>query len=200
MNDITRLLLVLLMVLSGTVGMPVYSEDVASGISTSYSTEFMQKEGMENVPVDNVVQPQIYKFTDNHGKITYSTTITPDFIEAEEILPETPPSRRYIEETEQINGELKAAAQRLEDAREERQALRDEKEKKRLERLALINRSKPPVVYRQNNYVAWPYRYGSVKKHYSGYRPHKPVQLPAKAQPSGHGRRPGVGISHSQHR
>ncbi len=185
------------MLLTGAAGMSVYSGDVDSDISTSYSTNFMQKEGGGKTGKDNMAQPQIYKFTDNNGKITYSTTITPDFIDAEEILLETPPLRRYIEETEQINGELKAAAQELADAREEREALRDEKEKKRLERLALINRSKPPVVYTQNNYVAWPYRYGRAQKHYSGYRPYgKPVHQPG-IRPPGHG---GGGISHSRHR
>ncbi|HED35123.1 MAG TPA: DUF4124 domain-containing protein [Gammaproteobacteria bacterium] len=205
--NITRFLQVMLAVLSGAAVLPASSMDISSGISKSYSTKFMQKDGTENAVSENVAQPQIYKFTDNHGKITYSTVITPDFIEAEEVLLQGPPSRRYIEETEQINGELKAAAQQLANAREQRQALRDAKEKKRLERLALINRSKPPVVYPypQNNYVAWPYRYGAAV-HYSGYRPHKkpkPVHLPAGAHPRGFGASPpsfGGGISYSHHR
>jgi len=153
------------------------------------------------MPVLSMDAAQIFKFTDNDGKITYSTSIPEDFIEAEEIQVAGAPSKRYIAQIKQMNGELKAAAQQLTDAREERQSLRDEKEKKRLERLALINRSKPPVaVYQPNNYVTYPYRFGRAR-HYSGYRhPGKPAHLPAATRSYKHNPPPAGGASRGHHR
>lgn len=187
--------------------MPAFSLDAPAGISTAYSTNFMQNEASSTGAAKNIAQPAIFKFTDNNGKITYSTAIPHDFIEAEEVLVTGPPSERYIEETKQFNAELRDAGQQLTDAREERKALRDEKEKKRLERLALINRSKPPVVYQQNNDAAYPYQYRRAR-HYSGYRQHKkpyhkkPTHLPAAgAHSSRHPiRAPFSGASHALHR
>ena len=57
------------------------------------------------------------------------------------------------------------------------EALREEKEKKRLERLALINQSKP-YVYERNIYVGYPYRLWKTYRRGGHYNGSKPVQGP----------------------
>ena len=100
---------------------------------------------------------QIYKYTDRNGKTTYSSSVKNDYVDVKEIAIALPPSAEHAEEARLRSLKFEKVADELGLAREKREALREEKEKKRLERLALINQSKP-TVYEQNVYVSYPYR------------------------------------------
>lgn len=135
-------------------------------ISRTYSTSFNQAE-----------QPaQIYKFTDFNGRITYSTNIPDDASQVEEVSISTPPSGRYVKETRERADKLKVTADQLVEAREKREAIRAEEEKKRLEKLALLNQIKPPPVKERIVYVVNPHRF--LHPHHPGARdnPKKSVQ------------------------
>jgi murein DD-endopeptidase MepM/ murein hydrolase activator NlpD len=129
---------------------------------------------------------QIYKFTGSDGQITYSTTVPAEFTQIEKITITPPPSDRHTQVTQQRHDKLKTSADELGEAREQREAIREEEEKKRLERLALINQSKPQPVYEKNLYVSYPYRLWRTYRHGGQHTPKRPVQLPAKFSTSGH--------------
>ncbi len=152
----------------------VFANDISQKDSTAYETVY---------PPGNDLLP-IFKFIDNNGKITYSTEMPHDFVDAEEVNLINPPLKKNIEETKKINATLKSAADELSKAREARENLREEKEKKRLEKLSLIKQSKPPVVYQPNNYVAYPYYYGRNQVH---HKRNKPAHTPARVHPKKHG-------------
>lgn len=137
----------------------------------------------------------IFKFTNNKGKVTYSTSMPKDFIEAKEVPLAQPPLNKNIEETKKINKTLKAAADDLSQAREKREALREAQEIKRLEKLRLVNSSKPPVVYQQDRYVTYPY-YRRAKGHQK-HNGNKPVHLPAHVYPKPYGGVHGSNFSNS---
>jgi hypothetical protein len=162
------------------------NENHTNGVK-SYKTNYQQN--------NQIVQ--VYKFTDNRGKVTYSTVTPHDFVMAEQVSLMEPPSIKHAQESKKINGVLKNAADELSEAREKREAQREEKENKRLERQALINRSKPPVIYQRGNYVAYPYLYGRAKVHHKYKYPEQPVHLPAHVQPPVHHRSSVGGGVHS---
>ena len=159
-----------LAVLSVTATSTVFSEN----FSKAYNTSFNQNESLLHV----------FKLTDNDGKITYSSSIPHEFIQIEEIAIATPPSDEYIEDTRQRHDKLKTAAVELADAREKREARREEKETKRLQRLALNNQLRSPVIYQRNVYLSYPYRIS--KTHPNGVHHHtkKPVHLPTNVHRS----------------
>lgn len=131
----------------------------------------------------NIGGLQVYKLTDSKGRTTYSSAVlndfnNNDFVRVEEIGIATPPSAEYAEQARLRSSKLKKVAEELGTAREEREKIRAEKEKQRLEHLALINQSRPRV-YERNIYVGYPYRlwrtYPRGGNHYS----HKPTRFPA---------------------
>ena len=75
-------------------------------------------------------------------------------------------------------------AEELGEAREQREAIREEEEKKRLQRLALINQSKPQPIYQQNLYLSSPYRLWRTYRHGGQHYPGRPAQLPANSHRS----------------
>ena len=111
--------------------------------STTYLTEFKA-----DIPV------AVYKSVDAAGRITYSTDWPDDTVSIEEIPIAPGPSDQRIEANRQRGGQLRQAALGLSKAREQRLAEREEKEKKRLERLALQRSARPPVCERPV-YVGW---------------------------------------------
>ena len=121
---------------------------------------------------------QIYKYTDRNGKTTYSSSVKNDYVDVKEIAIALPPSAKYAEEARLRSLKFEKVADELGLAREKREALREEKEKKRLERLALINQSKP-TVYEQNIYVRYPYRLWSTYRYGGHHNDNKPVQRPS---------------------
>ena len=160
-----KLLPVMLTVLSVTATSSVLSDE----FSRVYSASFNQNKNLSHV----------FKLTDSNGKISYSASIPDDFIQIEKIVIATPPSQENIEGTRQRYDKLKTAAVELGEAREKREAIREEKETKRLQRLALINQSRPPVIYERNVYVRYPYRLRKRHSHGGHHQPEKPVHLPA---------------------
>ena len=130
---------------------------------------------------------QIYKFTGSDGQITYSSAAPNDFIQIEKIIITPPPSDRSAKDPRQRYDKLKITAEELGDAREQREAIREEEENKRLERLALINQARPPQpVYERNLYVSYPYRLWRTYRHGYPRHPKQPVHLPARNPNKGH--------------
>ncbi len=149
--------------LSVTATSTVLSEN----FSKAYNTSFNQNESLSHV----------FKLTDSHGKITYTSSIPHKYIQIEKIAITTPPSDDYIEYSRQRHDKLKTAAVELSAAREKREAIREEKEIKRLQRLALINQSRPPISYQRNVYVRYPYRLGKSHLHGAHHQTKKPVHF-----------------------
>lgn len=149
---------------------------ISHELSTSYSSNFYHDK--QSAPV--------YKFTSSDGQITYSSSAPKDWVQIEKITITSPPSDQYAKNTRQRHDKLKTTAEELAEARQQREALREEEEKKRLEKLALINQSKPQQVYGRNVYNDYPYPfwngYGYNNRHY----PKHPVHLPAHTPGGGH--------------
>lgn len=162
-ND-NKLLQLILTVLSVTATATTFADEFI----TSYSNSFNQNKSL----------PQVFKVTDNNGKVSYSCSEPDEFMQVEKIVIAPPPSDAYIEDTRQRHNKLKTAAVELGEAREKREAIREEKEIKRLQRLALINQSKPPVIYQRNVYSAYPYRLRKNHSHGGHHQAKKPVHLP----------------------
>ena len=110
---------------------------ISHELSNSYSSNFYR--GNQSAPV--------YKFTSSDGQITYSSSVPKDWVQIEKITITSPPSDQYAKDTRQRHDKLKISAEELAGARQQREAIREEEEKKRLEKLALINQSKPQQVY-----------------------------------------------------
>jgi hypothetical protein len=164
-RDRHKFLVVILAVLSVTAT----ATSIADEFLPAYSTSFKQNKNL----------PHVFKLTDSKGKISYSSSRPNEFIQAEKITIAMPPSDDYIEDTRQRHDKLKLAAVELGEAREKRKAIREEKETKRLQRLALINQSRPPVIYQRNIYSAYPYRLRKTHLHGGHQKNRKPVHLPA---------------------
>ncbi len=160
------ILTVLLVTATGTV--------FADEFSRAYSASFKQNKDL----------PHVFKLTDNNGKVTYSSSIPDEFIQIEKIVIAAPPSEKHIEDTRQRHDKLKTAASELAIAREKREAIREEKETKRLQRLALINQSRPPVIYQRNTYPGYPYWLRKRHSHGGHHQINKPVHLPARTHRS----------------
>ena len=165
-----KLLRVVLAVLSVTATSTVFSDE----FSKAYRTFYNEKENF----------PQVFKLTDSNGKITYTSSIPHEYIQIEKIAIATPPSDDHIEYSRQRRDKLKTAAVELGAAREKREAKREEKEIKRLQRLALINQSRPPISYQRNVYVSYPYRLSKPHLHGAFHQTKKPVHLPDKTHRS----------------
>ena len=120
----------------------------------------------------------VYKFTDNKGKVTYSTSAPTDFIQAEQVTIIAPPSPQQLDEAKQRVDEMKIAVDEFDVARAEREAVRELYEIKRLQRLALINQAKPPVVTREFIYPAYPYRLRRNHGGHHGTPAHRPSRSP----------------------
>jgi len=140
----------------------------ASEFLKTYATDFSRNGDIGSV----------YKFKDASGKITYSSFIQHDFVEVEEVFIASPPSDKYINEARVRSDKLKTVAEELARAREKREKIRQEKEKQRLERLALINQSRPRV-YERDSYAGYPYFFWGGISHGGGYWPSVPGHLPA---------------------
>ena len=139
----------------------------ASG-TTAYVTQYRYGNSPEAV----------YKSVDESGKVTYSAVrpVSPRTIE--KIAIEPGPVKESVEAALQRHRQISDAALELSKARQRRQAEREDEEKKRLERLALLNSAKPRIQQR-TVYVSWnplwhyyPYRTGHSGKHPH----HKPSQ------------------------
>ena len=134
---------------------------------------------ISTVGVVNADGLQIYKYTDLNGKTTYSSSVKNDYVDVKEIAIALPPSSRHAEEARLRSLKFEKVAEELGLARAKREALREEKEKKRLERLALVNQSKP-YVYEHNVYIRYPYRLWKTYPDAGHHRARKPVRFPAK--------------------
>ena len=162
--NIFKLLQLILTVLSVTALATAFADE----LFTAYSTSFNQNKSL----------PQVFKVTDSNGKISYSCSEPDEFMQAEKIAIAPPPSNAYIEDTRQRHDKLKTAAVELAEAREKREAIREKKEIKRLQRLALIEQSKPAEIYQRNVYPAYPYRLRKNHPHGGHHQAEKPVHLP----------------------
>jgi len=153
---------------------------ISHEISNSYNSDFYH---------DKTSAP-VYKFTGSDGQITYSSSAPVDWVKIEKITITSPPSDQYAKDTRQRHDKLKSSAEELAKARLEREAIREEEEKKRLEKLALLNQSKPQQFYGRNVYNDDPYRFGSGYGYGYGYNnhhyPQRPVHLPARGPGGGH--------------
>ena len=151
---------------------PVHSVDISKG----YAGNVML----------NINHVSVYKFVDSKGKTTYSSETQGDFVTVERINIATPPSAEFVEQAQLRITKLQRLADQLSNSREKREELREEKEKQRLQRLALLNQSRP-TVYERNIYLGYPYRIW--KTHPDGgnhkpHKPHRPIHLPV-ARPNG---------------
>ena len=162
-NKLVRLILTVTLITVANIA-------TSNELSNTYSANFYH--GKQSA--------QVYKFTGSDGQITYSSTVPNDFIQIEKIIITPPPPDKYAKDTRQRYDKLKITAEELGEAREQREAIREEEENKRLERLALINRSKPQPVYERNLYVSYPYRLWRTYRHGGQYYPKHPAQRPAR--------------------
>ena len=121
---------------------------------------------------------QVYKYTDQNGKTTYSSAVKNDYVDVKEISIALPPPAEHAEKARLRSLKFEKVAEELGLAREKREALREEKEKKRLERLVLINQSRP-YVYERNIYVSYPYRLWKTYPNAGHHHGNKPVHHPA---------------------
>lgn len=126
----------------------------ASGYMASYSTEY----GSGYTP------EAVYKSVDSAGKVTYSTSWPEDTVAIEEVAIKPGPSEEYAGATRERHEKISETALALTQAREKREADREQDERKRLEKLAL-KRSARPQVYERTVYVGWN----------PLWRPHPPV-------------------------
>lgn len=135
-------------------------------------------------PRNNINNVEVYRSIDGDGRVTYSSMVPEDVVEVEQLALPAPPDRRSIDERQSRQREMRQAAQQLAEARERREQQRLDEEQQRLERLALWNRSRPPLRMEHNLYIGHPYRpwrYGSRQG--PDYGRH-PVNLPARDYPS----------------
>ena len=161
---------------------------LATAVNAVFSNDLPQKKPY-GVNQNNRLMP-VFKFTDSNGNINYSSSIPNDFTAVEQIVIDSPPSVAHVEDTRERLDKLKTTAMELSKAREKRQAIREEKEIKQLQRLALLNRAKPQPVYQQNVY--YPYRlshhFGQNHRSNVRHRSHRhhpvknPVHFPANSQ------------------
>ena len=151
--------------------MLVIQGSVASEYSRVHSADRgITINGYESVPV--------YKFTDSKGRVTYSTSASTDFIQAEKMAITAPPSSQQLSVSKQRIDEMKTAVDKFDVRRAEREAIREQNELKRLQRLALINQAKSPVVTREYIYPAYPYRIKRKKGGHHGIPSHMPSKSP----------------------
>ena len=96
----------------------------------------------------------VYKSIDASGHVAYSGTRAQDAVSVEAIALQPRPSAAALERTRHRFEQISKTAQELARAREMRLAEREEREMKRLERLAL-QRSAAPQVYERKVYLGW---------------------------------------------
>jgi hypothetical protein len=92
------------------------------------------------------VPEAVYKSVDSTGKITYSARRSAEAVSSEKIRLKPPPSADSIKENRQRYEKLSVGVVTLEQARLKRQAEREDEERKRLERLALLRSARPQVI------------------------------------------------------
>lgn len=153
----------------GIILITVVQPLLASGYLLPYTTEYPS----------GYAPKAIYKSVDSAGKVTYSTTWPKDTVTVKEIAIKPGPTTEYVDDTRQRHEKIKDAALQLMEAREKREANREQEQNKRLERLAL-QQSAQPKVYERPVYVGWnplwwPHR---VKSHRHHKYPSHPVQRP----------------------
>ena len=146
----------------------------AAGYTSTYTTEFTRD-----------LPDAVYKSVDGRGRVTYSSNWPKDTVGIEEIAIGTGPPGQYIEASRRRYEQISKAAQTLANAREKRQAEREEEEKKRLERLAL-QKSARPQVYERRVYVGWNPLWWSLPHSGRYHAPHRH---------SSHPQRPGLSRS-----
>jgi len=142
------------------------------------SSDEIPRNGYDDIPTP------IFKFTDSNGKVSYSTSvltsIANDFVQFEEVMISLPPSQQRVDESNLRHDEMKLAADKLREERAQRDVKREQEELKRLQRLALINQSKPPVVYREYIYSTNPHR---LRKHkHRGVSAHHLANQPLRSR------------------
>jgi len=128
----------------------------------------------------NLNSKAIYKTIDSSGRITYSSTLPDDSVQAEEVRIDAAPSEASIEDSRQRHEKISQYAQALTEARVQREQARAEREKQRLERLALLNQTRPPRVYQRNIFVAHPYKLWRTWPGGGRHHDKHPLTLPAR--------------------
>ena len=140
--------------------------------SESYITEFRQQSS----------EPPVYKFT-------YSYSIPHDAVDAEEVDLVPGPSRSSVEDHLRQQERIAETAQALDEARRRREAAREEAEKKRLERLALLNQARRPRSdYERNIFIGRPWKpwWGRPGRHHRGHGQPYPEPLPYRGHSPSH--------------
>ncbi len=148
---------------------------IQAAMASEYSRVSSSNHGIVINGYDSV---PVYKFTDSKGKVTYSTSASTDFIQVEEVAIIAPPSAQQLDASKRRFEEMKTAVDEFDVARAEREAIRENNEIKRLQRLALINQAKPPVVTREFIYPAYPYRLTRNHRGHHGIPTHQPSRSP----------------------
>ncbi len=110
---------------------------------------------------DTAAPLAVYKSTDSRGQVTYTSIRPQDSVVIEEVAILPQPSEMNMDSARARFEKIRDTAQVLQEAREQRQADREEAERRRLERLALQARARPQV-YERRIYVSgyplwWPY-------------------------------------------
>jgi hypothetical protein len=119
----------------------------------------------------------VYRSIDGAGRVTYSMARPNDSVAVRKIAIEPGPAGETIEDNRQRYDRIRKTSLELAKAREQRQAEREEKERKRLEWLALQRSASPPA-YERTVYVGW----RPLWWHYPGVgRYHKWPQRPQSA-------------------
>ena len=147
--------------------------------SEPYITEFWQQSSA----------PPVYKFTDQYGRVTYSYSIPHDAVEVEEVDLVPGPSRSSVKKHLRQQQRIADAAQSLNEARQRREAAREEAEKKRLERLALLNEARRSRSdYERNIFIGRPWKpwWSRPGGHHRGHRHPYPESLPYRGYSRSH--------------
>ncbi len=118
----------------------------------------------------------VYRSIDDTGRVSYSTALPGDSVSVRKIAIEPGPADETIEHNRQRYDRIREVSLELAKAREQRQAEREEKERKRLEWLALQRSASPPV-YERTVYVGW----RPLWRHYPGGHYLKWPQRPQSA-------------------
>ena len=157
LNSVVRILFSLLL----AVPVSVSGREVTTDNAISYGAPISH----EKTPM------QVFKITDNHGKITYASSLPDKHNLVEEIVIASPPSDEDVSESVIRSATLEAAAKTLGVARYKREAKREQEETKRLQRLALINNARLPTINQRNVFFGFPHRLKHHHASHSGYQP-----------------------------
>ena len=106
---------------------------------------------------NNATSQNVYKSIDANGRVTYSFSVPDSALSTESIALSPPPDQRDIDAHATRQQTLAQAAQELDDARAQREAERNEREKQRLELMALSSQARQPDINEHSVYVGYPY-------------------------------------------